>query len=420
MFSTLRLNPKVVFLFIEFSASAFFAMIFVTASLYEATVAGLTPVQLILVGTALEVSAFVFEVPTGIVADVYSRRLSIIIGYVLMGLGFLLEGFFPAFLPILLAQVIWGLGFTFTSGAIQAWITDEVGEEDANRLFLRGTQVGLFASLVGMGGAMMIGANNVALPIQFGALGLILIGMALMFIMPESGFNPTPRQDRNTWQHMWRTFDQGVKAVLSRPRLMNIVFIGLFYGLYSEGFDRLWVKHLLDNFELPVLFGSNEVAFFALLRVAGAILTILAVRFVEKHVDATKPVAIGRAVMLVTGTISIALIGFAVSPLLLLSLILYLTVSVLRNVHGPLQTAWINQKLDSQVRATVHSMFGQVDAIGQMLGGPIVALIASVSSAVASLVTSGILLTPALFFIRRANNRSRDEADLAAETARAD
>lgn len=420
MFSTLRLNPKVVFLFIEFSASAFFAMIFVTASLYEATVAGLTPVQLILVGTALEVSAFVFEVPTGIVADVYSRRLSIIIGYVLMGLGFLLEGFFPAFLPILLAQVIWGLGFTFTSGAIQAWITDEVGEEDANRLFLRGTQVGLFASLVGMGGAMMIGANNVALPIQFGALGLILIGMALMFIMPESGFNPTPRQDRNTWQHMWRTFDQGVKAVRSRPRLMNIVFIGLFYGLYSEGFDRLWVKHLLDNFELPVLFGSNEVAFFALLRVAGAILTILAVRFVEKRVDATKPLAIGRAVMLVTGTISIALIGFAVSPLLLLSLILYLTVSVLRNVHGPLQTAWINQKLDSQVRATVHSMFGQVDAIGQMLGGPIVALIASVSSAVASLVTSGILLTPALFFIRRANNRSRDEADLAAETARAD
>jgi DHA3 family tetracycline resistance protein-like MFS transporter len=109
-------------------------MMFVTMSLYEATVAGLTPVQLILVGTALEISAFVFEVPTGIVADVYSRRLSIIIGYVLMGLGFLVEGFFPAFLPILLAQIIWGLGYTFTSGATQAWITDEIGEDDANKL----------------------------------------------------------------------------------------------------------------------------------------------------------------------------------------------------------------------------------------------------------------------------------------------
>ena len=50
--------------FFEFAASAFFSMIFVTTSLYKATVAGLLPVQLALVGTALEVSAFVFEVPS--------------------------------------------------------------------------------------------------------------------------------------------------------------------------------------------------------------------------------------------------------------------------------------------------------------------------------------------------------------------
>jgi len=95
----------------------------------------------------------------------------------------------------------------------------------------------------------------------------------------------------------------------------------------------------------------------------------------------------------------------------LLSLGLYLVINVLRNVHIPLQTAWVNQKLDSQVRATVHSMFGQVDAIGQVLGGPVVALIASVGSAVVSLVTSSLLLTPALFFIGRANSQSRDDAE---------
>jgi DHA3 family tetracycline resistance protein-like MFS transporter len=193
------------------------------------------------------------------------------------------------------------------------------------------------------------------------------------------------------------------------------VFIGLFYGLYSEGFDRLWVKHLLDNFELPVLFGNNQVAFFAALRVAGAILTILAVRVVEKRVDSTSPLAIGRAVLVVTGVISVALIGFALSPFLGLSLGLYLVIDVLRDVHIPLQTGWINQKLDPQVRATVHSMFGQVDAIGQVMGGPIVAGIASIGSAIASLVTSGLLLTPALFFIQRANSQSKEETDVGAE-----
>jgi len=406
MFSKLRLNARSVYLFIEFGASVFFAMMFVVTSLYEATVAGLTPVQLILVGTALEISAFVFEVPTGIVADVYSRKLSVVIGYVLMGVGFLIEGFFPSFIPILLAQVVWGFGYTFTSGATQAWISDEIGEEDANKLFIRATQVGLFASLIGTILATFIGAENVAMPLRVGAFGVLFIGVTLMIIMPETGFHPTPREDRNTWQHMVHTLRQGIDTVRGRPRLMNIVFIGLFFGIYSEGFDRLWVKHLIDTFELPVWFGNTQVSFFAVLRLAGTLLTIVAVRYVEKRVDASSPLAIGRAMMLVTGTISVAMLGFALSPYLVVTLILYLVIDMMRDVRIPLQTAWINQKLDSKVRATVHSMFGQVDAIGQVVGGPIVAMIAAIGSAVASLLTSGMLLTPALFFINRANAHS--------------
>jgi len=412
MFQTPKLNARFVFLFIQFSANMFFSMMFVVTSLYEATVAGLSPVQLILVGTTLEVAAFVFEVPTGIVADVYSRKLSIIIGYILMGVGFLIEGFLPSFLPILLAQVIWGLGYTFTSGSTQAWLSDEIGEDEANKLFISSTQLALFASLIGMALATPIGIHNVAMPLRVGSAGVMLIGFALMIIMPETGFHPTPREDRNTWQHMWHTFKQGVDTVRGRPRLMNIVFIGLFYGIYSEGFDRLWVKHLLDTFELPTIFGNNQVAFFSALRVAATILTIFAVRFVEKRVDSSSPLAIGRAVMLVTGGISIALLGFALSPYLLLSLGLYIVIAALRDVHIPLHTTWINQKLDSNVRATVHSMFGQVDAIGQMLGGPVVAVIAAVGSAVASLVTSSLLLTPALFFTARANSHSANETEV--------
>src|SRR4030042_1008771 len=136
-----------VYLFAEFSASLCLGMLFVSMSLCEATVAGLSPIQLVLVGTTLEVSAFLFEVPTGVVADEYSRRLSIIIGYLLMGAGFLVEGLFPVFLPILL-----------------------------------------------------------------GGVGVFLIGFALMVIMPETGFHPTPKEDRNNWQHMGHTFKEGIKA----------------------------------------------------------------------------------------------------------------------------------------------------------------------------------------------------------------
>ncbi len=411
MFNHLKVDASKVYLFIEFTASAFFSMMFVTMSLYEATVAGLTPLQLVLVGTTLEVSAFLFEVPTGIVADVYSRRTSIIIGYLLMGVGFLVEGLFPMFLPILIAQVIWGLGYTFTSGATQAWISDEVGEEPANKLFMRATQVGLVASLFGMGLAILIGANNVALPILFGATGVIVIGLVLIVIMPETGFQPAPKEDRNTWQHMWHTFNEGLKAVRARPRLMSILGVGLFFGLYSEGFDRLWVKHLLDTFDLPVIFGNNQVAFFAVLRIVAALLTILAVRFVEKRVDSGSPLAIGRAMFVVTGVVAVAMIGFAVSPFLSLTLGLYLVINIFRAVSTPLYSGWVNQKLDSNVRATVHSMAGQVDAIGQIGGGPSVGLVAKLFSVVAAIITSGFLLLPAMFLVGRANRISMDEGE---------
>ena len=107
---------------------SFFSMLVFTVNLiYQVQVAHLNPLQLVLVGTVLEGTSFLFEVPTGIVADVYSRRLSIIIGTFLLGVGLALQGVVPSFGVILLAQVIWGIGYTFTSGATEAWLTDEIG-----------------------------------------------------------------------------------------------------------------------------------------------------------------------------------------------------------------------------------------------------------------------------------------------------
>jgi DHA3 family tetracycline resistance protein-like MFS transporter len=404
-------NPTNIYLFIEIVASAIFPMIFVASSLYQVTTAGLSPLQLVLIGTTLECSAFVFEIPTGVIADTYSRKLSIIIGYSLMGVGFFVEGSFPAFFPILVAQVIWGLGYTFTSGATQAWISDEIGEEEANKLFLRATRVGLYASLLGMGLAAVIGGGNVSLPIRWGGLGLMLLSIMLIFLMTETGFQPTPREDRNTWEHMFHTFREGIVAVRSRPRLFSIFGIGLFYGLYSEGFDRLWVKHIVDTFELPALFIGSQVAFFSALRAVGTIATIIVMRSIERSLDTTKPRAIGRAMFLVTGAISASLFGFALSPVLGLALIAYLLLSVLRTIAIPMYTSWVNQKLDPETRATVLSMSSQVDAMGQILGGPGVGLIAKMVSVVAALLTSGLLLAPALLLIKRANAQFRAPQD---------
>ena len=87
------------------------------ASAYRIIEADLDPFQLLLVGVALELSFFIAETPTGALADVYSRKKSLIIGFALVGFGFILEGAIPIFITILLAQVVWGVPDSHSSAA---------------------------------------------------------------------------------------------------------------------------------------------------------------------------------------------------------------------------------------------------------------------------------------------------------------
>ena len=405
-----KLDAYKLYLALQFCTGMFFSMIFVVASFYEATVAGLSGMQLVLVGTTVEVTILIFEVPTGIVADAYSRRVSIIIGFFLMGIGFLVEGFFPIFGMILLTQVLWGIGFTFTSGATQAWLSDEIGEENANRAFLRGSQYDLAGALIGMLIAIPLGNIAVNLPILAGGFAVAGIGVLLLLFMPENGFKPARPEDRNSFQHMGDIFRKGISAVRSRPLLLSVLGIGFIYGLYSEGWDRLWVKYLVDHFTLPHLFGMNEVAFFGLLRAGGMVLSILVTRQVAKRLDANHAPSIARAMVWITILLSGAILTFAFSPALAVSIAAVMLVSLTRNVMEPLYTAWVNQRLDSETRATVISMSGQVDAIGQIASGPVAALI-SLSSVRAAITMASLLLMPALPLIARANRLHAEDGE---------
>lgn len=404
-----KIEAYKLYLGLTFFNSLFFSMIFVVGSFYEATVAGLTGLQLVLVGTTLEVVILLFEVPTGVVADAYSRRLSIIIGYIIMGLAFVIEGLFPYFGTILLASGLWGLGYTFTSGATQAWLSDEIGEADANRAFLRANQFDLAGALLGMLIAIPLGNLAVNLPILTGGIAVVMIAPVLALFMPETGFHPVRPEERNTWQHMGDILKKGVAAVRARPPLLAILGVGLIYGLYSEGWDRLWVKYLVDHFTIPSIFGMNEVAFFGLLRAGGMILSILATRSVEKRLDASHAPSVARAMMGITALLALAIFVFAFSPALAVSIGAVWLVSITRNVMGPLYDAWVNQRLDSDTRATVISMSGQVDAIGQIASGPLAGLV-SLWSVRAAIAFASLLITPALPLIARANRLHAEDA----------
>lgn len=375
-------------------ASALFWSLIVTLNMvYQVTVVKLDPLQLVLVGTLLETVVFVFEIPTGVVADVYSRRLSIIIGLILIGAGFTLEGAVPRFETVLASQVLWGFGYTFTSGATQAWIADEVGDERAGTAFVRGAQVRQLGGLVGLAGSVALGSLNVRLPIVAGGVGFMLLGLALVAVMPERGFTPVPPEERESWRGMFRTFGAGLRLVRGRAVLLVVMGVALFTGLASEGFDRLWTAHLLDHFTFP---GADVVVWFGILGAVTMLLSLVATEIVRRRVDVNNPRAVLRTLLVSHALIVVAMFAFGSATGFGLAILAYLTVRVMHGVGGPIFDAWITPHIDSKVRATVFSMSGQVNAIGQIAGGPGVGLIGRDVSVRAALVTSAALLVPVL------------------------
>ena len=175
-----KLSASTVYLTESFVFGFAFRGAFTTYVIYRVQVMGLDPLQLVLVGTISESVIFLFEIPTGIVADIYSRRLSTIIGFFLLGIGVLLEGIAPFFSIIVISQIVTGIGLTFTSGTYSAWITEEVGSDKVGQLFLRGGQLNSIGSLLGILPAIWISKVSLAYPFFIGGGILILLAFFML------------------------------------------------------------------------------------------------------------------------------------------------------------------------------------------------------------------------------------------------
>lgn len=378
--------------------------LFSTVSLvYMVTVVGLDPLQMVLVGTVLETTCFLFEIPTGIVADLHSRRLSNIIGVVLMGCGFLLQGLVPTFVAVLAAQVLWGIGYTFTSGAIEAWITDEVGDQRISHLFTRGQQLSLAATFVATVAAGGFGLIDIRLPMVIAGGGFILLGVVLLVTMVEDNFHPTPRQERETFRHMASTFVAGLALARRKVVVRAFFVISLIVGLSSEAFDRLWTVRVLEDFTLPSLFGSREpVLWFAVFTLIGSLVSLAASLIVNRvspeRVNDLHPnrILAVLALIQVAGIVGLALIGH-----LWLALAAMWAKNAAAAIAAPIEAAWLNRNVESRIRATVLSMTGQADAVGQVIGGPPLGALANRTSvAVALMVSAGITAPITVIYAR--------------------
>ncbi|MGA0238305.1 MAG: hypothetical protein ACO3PD_07885 [Acidimicrobiales bacterium] len=358
------------------------------ASVWWIVVLELSPLQLVAMGAVLELSVLIAETPTGVVADLVSRRRSILISQVLMGVAYIWAVASFNYWVILPAQALFGVGWTFRSGADTAWVTDELkgmgrgDDAEIERLLVRKHRFGILVALGSLSTTMLVGTVTSVRTVAV-LLGVVAIAMGgyLRLVMREDHFTPGREQERGFLE----TLRAGLNVVVTRPRLRVLVGVIVVLDMGSEAFDRLGHKFFLDNggWGDDSLIGLGVL--FLVLAVAGLGVNALAARALETGSGVARLASLLLLVAAIGATITMS-----TTMLVFIGVGLMLQDST-REALWPVLEGWANRDAPSEVRATVHSLMGQVTAIGELVGGMALGALAQATSVRLVLAIAAVL-----------------------------
>jgi len=399
------LSPSMLYLSTSAIQTLADTILFTVMTVYFIQRVGLNPLQLVLVGTVLEGTVLLFEVPTGVIADTFSRRFSITLGMFIVGCSFLLYGFIPTFWAVMVGQVIWGIGYTFTSGATQAWLADEIGAENVGNIFIKSGQVNRLVGLIATAISVIIASLSLHLPLLVGGGLYLFISLVMLLWMPETQFKPQALEPTLSGHlhGLAATFQTGLQIIRSSPVLLTLAIVEIFRGAASEGYDRLADAHLLQNFTFPTLGNFQPVVWFGVIHIFGGIGSFIVTAFLRPRLEqlTASVQRSARALMILHGASITLVIGFAASGNFYLAALCMLLRGILEGLIGPLFDTWLVNNIESRVRATVISMVGQANAFGQIAGGPGVGAIGKAFSLRSAILATSLLSAPVLYLYRR-------------------
>ena len=392
--------------YVRLSALAALAgtLAFTITNIYRFTVAGLTPFQLVVVGTAMEAAVFVSEIPTGVVADLYSRRWSVIIGHVGIGAAFVAEASLPSFGGILFAQILWGVAYTFTSGATEAWLAGEMGEPSESEIrtvLFRSSRWSTIVSVVALPVSFLLGSVSLRLPIAIAAGVQFALVAYLLVAMKEHHFEPAAPDERSDWHRFRATTGEGVRALRRNRTLALLAVVIVVAGGSSEAYDRYGERHLLRDVGVPRLAGHGPLVTLSIVFTLSSLCGVFIAWWMEHHVDRRGPGVRRWLVWLVLAQAS-ALAVFALTGSFLMAAACVLVISRARSVREKLFASWIIPLTPKASRATVLSAFSQCDAVGQVTVGLGLGVIGGLWSVPAALVASAVVLAPTTWVIAKA------------------
>lgn len=374
--------------------------------------AGLSSFEAFTANAFFTVGMMLFEVPTGVVADLRGRRVSFLLGALTLSgstlLYVLLWWVKAPFWAWAVVSMLLGLGFTFFSGAVEAWLVDALrhtgyaGELDS--VFGRAEAVQGFAMLSGsVAGGVIAQATNLGVPFVLRAL-LLGVTFVLAFTqMQDLGF--TPARGKRPGPEVRRIFRASLQFGLGRPAVRWIMLTAPFVGGVSIFAFYAMQPYLLQLYGDPHAYG---IAGLAAAIVAGAQIVggLVATRVRSLFRRRTSVLLVATSV----STIALALVSAVPN---LVAVIGFLVLwSLAYAATTPVRQAYLNGLIPSQERATVLSFDSLLASAGGVVVQPGLGRVADVWSYQPTFALSAGVQAVALPLFRLAQ-RERVDADVA-------
>ncbi len=381
--------------------------------------AGLSNTEAFAANAFFTAGMVLFEVPTGVVADTRGRRTSYLVGTLTLGVSTLLYLLMwriqAPFWAWAATSAFLGLGFTFFSGAVQAWLVDALTStkyfDDGGNLetvLAKGEIAEGSAMLIGsVAGGVIAQATNLGVPYLLRALVLGLTFVFAFLLMRDLGF--TPSHGKHPVQEMKNVLRDSITHGLGNPPVRWVMLEALFSGgvvIYAFYAMQPYLLQLYGD-ERAYAVAGLAAAIVAGAQIIGGLIVPHLSRVFRRR---TSVLLIGIA----TSAVVLALIGLIPNFWVAVTLLVFW--GLMYSAVLPVRQSYINALIPSKARATVLSFDSLLGSSGAVVTQPLLGKAADVwSYPVSYIATAGVqaLAIPFVWLARRCRDEGADDIQAA-------
>jgi MFS family permease len=366
--------------------------------------AGLSNFEAFAANACFTAGMVLFEIPTGVVADRWGRRASFLCGTLTLaattGLYVLLWQLHSSFVWWAIVSALLGLGFTFFSGATEAWLVDALTitrfEGQLETVFARGQLViGVMTLSGSVAGGFLAQLTNLGVPYLARAVVLVVMFVVALIMMHDLGF--TPARGKRPMAEMKMILNSSVEHGMRVPAVRAIMLAGMFSGGIGIYVFYALQPHLLNLWGNQKAYGIAGLvaALVAAAQILSGFLTPLIRRAFQRRTSALLTLEALAVVML-------ALIGLVGNFWVVIVLIMLWAFAAY--VGTPIRQAYLNGMIPSKERATILSFDSLINSTGGIVAQPLLGKSADVWGYQVSYLLSAAGSALALPFIARARH----------------